>query len=250
MNHDQARAIEEASLNAWPAVQQLVYDGWLLRFGGGYSRRANSVNPLYAGSVAVPEKIARCEQIYREQQLAPTFRITPFIQPADLEDALARRGYEKQSPTSVQTLDLTDFVVQPSDAIRQWTTPAEAWLAQYVRMNQVSAEKKPALRAILNHILSKACFALLLHRQRAAACGLGVVEGSFVGLFDIVTDPVQRGQGFGLKLLHHLLGWARQQEATTAYLQVVADNEPALRLYHKLGFREAYRYWYRVKRGA
>jgi len=35
------------ALTTWPALQQRLYDGWVVRFARGHTRRANSVNPLY-----------------------------------------------------------------------------------------------------------------------------------------------------------------------------------------------------------
>ena len=71
------RQIEEAGLNAWPAHQQMLYDGWLLRFADGYTKRANSVNPVYRSNLEIDEKIKTCQEIYRNQGLPAVFRLTP-----------------------------------------------------------------------------------------------------------------------------------------------------------------------------
>jgi ribosomal protein S18 acetylase RimI-like enzyme len=72
------------------------------------------------------------------------------------------------------------------------------------------------------------------------------MQEGFFGLFDIVIDVGQRRQGHGERLVRDLLTWGKRQGACRAYLQVMLNNPPALRLYEKLGFREEYRYWYRV----
>jgi ribosomal protein S18 acetylase RimI-like enzyme len=41
-------------------------------------------------------------------------------------------------------------------------------------------------------------------------------------------------------------GWAAGRGARQLYLQVEEDNQPALRLYGRLGFRPSHRYHYRV----
>ena len=40
------RTLEELSMNALPALQTMLYGGWVLRFANGYTRRANSINPI------------------------------------------------------------------------------------------------------------------------------------------------------------------------------------------------------------
>jgi ribosomal protein S18 acetylase RimI-like enzyme len=80
-----------------------------------------------------------------------------------------------------------------------------------------------------------------------AACGLGVKQDRFLGIFDIVVNPRQRRQGCGKAVVEALLAWGKQEGARTAYLQVTAENEPARQLYAGLGFQEEYQYWYRVR---
>ena len=74
--------------------------------------------------------------------------------------------------------------------------------------------------------------------------GLGVVERGMLGLFDILVDVNSRRRGHGRRIVTSLMAWGREQGASTAYLQVAADNAAAIRLYHGLGFREVYSYGY------
>src|SRR5215469_5058482 len=96
---------EEASLCTWPALRELVHDGWVLRFSEGYTKRANSVNPLEAGSRGLAEKIQRCEAIYRANGLPTIFRLPSFL-PPEIDAALAARGYAVLDETLTLQMDL------------------------------------------------------------------------------------------------------------------------------------------------
>lgn len=95
-SHKLIQTIEEISLNAWPSLQQILYDGWILKFANGHTKRANSVNSVYTGTKDVYEKIERCEKIYIDKNLQPIFRITPIAQPENLDGILAHAGFKKR----------------------------------------------------------------------------------------------------------------------------------------------------------
>jgi GNAT superfamily N-acetyltransferase len=119
------------------------------------------------------------------------------------------------------------------------------WLAQFDHLHGAKTQGD-VHRDILQNIVLPTCFATLSRYRQIVACGLGVLEGESVGLYDIVTDPNRRRKGFSYALILNMLHWAKQNGATQAYLSVEANNSPALGLYAKLGFTEVYRYWYRV----
>lgn len=239
--------LEELSLNAWPALQTLLLDGWVLRFAGGYTRRANSVNPLYAASLPVDEKIAWCEQFYQAQGLPAVFKLTPPAQPATLDADLARHGYRLEARTSVQTLDLHSARFSAPATFAVTETLTEAWFSAFCLLSGTPAGHLAPMRQLLNLILPSHVFGWIHIDGQPVACGLSVTQAQSIGFYDIVVAPEQRGQGYGRQIMSGLLAHGQQQGAQQAYLQVMLNNQPALGLYAGLGFREAYQYWYRVK---
>ncbi len=244
------RFFEELSLNAWPCLQTIHYDGWLLRFANGYTRRANSVNPLYTSRLDTVEKIRRCEQVYHARGQPAIFKMTASAQPDDLDRLLAEQGYGQEALTSVQSVDLSRVEQPDLRTVAMISSElTDSWLASFCRLNNIDSRHVPTMRLMLNNVIPARCFVALRQGEQAEpiAVGLGVVERGYMGVFDIVTAGHMRGQGVGTQLMLHLLQWGRANGANHAYLQVMCNNTPALRLYARLGFQEVYQYWYRVK---
>ena len=241
------RLLEEVLLTAWPAIQTVWLDGWVLRFANGYTKRSNSVNPLYPSTQEPIGKIEESEGLYRKQGLKSVFKITPASQPADLDAILATRGYQVDSCTSAQLLDLDQWygTVDPEVVLSEKMT-AE-WLDAYCTMGRIESRYQATLCQMMELMVPAKCLAVVRREGQVVACGLGVRQGRFMGLFDIVVDEAVRRQGYGRRLVESLLIWGKREGAHLSYLQVMVGNEPALKLYARLGFREEYRYWYRVK---
>src|SRR3982750_4886269 len=87
------RHLEELSLNALPALETTYLDGWVVRFADGYTKRANSVNPLYTSVTDVEDKMDYCESIYAVRKQPTVYKMTPLAEPRDLDQFLTERGY-------------------------------------------------------------------------------------------------------------------------------------------------------------
>lgn len=251
MNHEKViQKIEELSINALPSLRTQLVDGWLLRFSNGYSKRANSINPLYTSNDQINKKIEKIGQIYRNKRLNAIYKLTPHVFPKNLDDVLAQAGYNVEGTTSVQLLSLYEFSETPSLShnIVIYNSLEDTWLTSFCKLNNVCEADMITLRDMLESIVPDVCYVLLLNeKEEIVACGLGVLEDHYIGLFDIVTHPHHRNKGYARQVILNILNWGKTNGAKHAYLQVVPNNDPAINLYSKLGFKEAYKYWYRIK---
>lgn len=255
---DLAWRAEQAGLHAAASPRETQVDGWLIRLSPGKARRSRCVNALGStGELPLDELLVRCRRSFEHAGLPVLFRITPFSRPEDLDAWLDARGWKAFDPTDVKVLPSLESVVLPaalSDAV-VGNTEAPAQLRalsadDYARL--VGAQRGSSQEDIRGHAerLKSAPIrhqAFCLHRADGEALAYGQIamDGTLVGLFDIVTVDQHRGQGHGRHLCAALLIEARRQGATQAYLQVAVDNTPAQALYAGLGFLPAYRYHYR-----
>jgi N-acetylglutamate synthase len=239
------RAVEGAAFCAWPALEQYDEAGWVVRFAGGYTKRANSVTPLGPGGPNLQVHVARCEAAYRGRGLPPIFRLVEPLAPEGLDGLLAARGYDLVDPTLVLAAPLAELAlpepVHPLSVARDIPT----WLQAYQQVCGTSLPQSAHGR-ILAAIQAPTLWVTIQHDGAPVACALGVAHDTYLGVYDLAVAPAWRRRGLGTALLAGLVHWGEQAGASWAYLQVVEANAAARALYEGLGFCRLYRYWYRV----
>ena len=244
--------VEDAGINASAPREQLWLDGWLVRFSPGKAKRARCVQAVAAGRLPLDERLRRCLSIYAEAGLKPYFRITPFSQPAGLDELLAARGMERIDDTRVMVASLDagaparDGSSDPSPAPQCSAIDGDAFAEWVGRQRGSSPEARAAHAERIRQ--SPVPYRALAIADASGATIVGgqvVVEGELAGLYDIFSAEAVRGRGLGRTLCRKLLQLAAAEGARTAYLQVEASNESARRIYRRLGFADAYAYHYR-----
>ena len=111
----EVRRLETLAFAGWPALESRDDAGWRLRFSGGYTKRANSINALGPNADTDAATLDRLETAYRERGRAPVWRLSPLAPPAAAE-ALTRRGYRPAERSLVQVCPLDRAFPPPTYA--------------------------------------------------------------------------------------------------------------------------------------
>ena len=225
VRNSQIRNLEHAAALAWPGAEQHWLDGWLLRFSGGASHRANSAVPLevHASLMALPAIV----DWYRERGVIPWLA---------LPDRLVR--VPEDAPAILESLVMTtELSVTPDDSASVAARPDERWMRVHDRGLDVGV-----LTAVLDGEVGFAT-------RASAAVGRAAVTSApdgtrWAGLAAVRVAEDHRREGHGRALCSTLLGWAAARGATRAYVQVLADNTAGRGLYESMGFTTQHRVRY------
>jgi GNAT superfamily N-acetyltransferase len=221
------RNLEYAAARAWPGVEQQWIGGWLLRYGHGSTRRANSAVPLEVrGDLrALPAIID-----WYAARSAPPLLVAP--------DRLFRvpPGVPVDGENVVMTRELAT-VPASTASVTMAPRPDERWLQLY--------ERGVPLDVLTAVVDGEVMFGGRGDAAVARAAVTSAPDGTrWAGLAAVHVAEAHRRKGHARALCQEMLAWAAGRGATRGYAQVLADNTPAIDLYESMGFTTQHRVRY------
>lgn len=127
--------------------------------------------------------------------------------PNAFDQKLEQRGYKIVTPTHLMITTLENKSFQTDATCITSSSPDELWQKICFDLHDLGENSRKTATAMFENIKNPAVYCRL-------------------------TDPADKSKSIGAK---------------NAYLQVVEDNLPAIKLYKSYGFSTLYNYWYRVK---
>lgn len=230
-----------------PPLERDRIGDWLLRAADGYTGRANSLLPVGDPGLPLQDAIARTREWYaaRGLPLAVQLALPEGREPADdlLGSLLLAQGCTLSPPVLVMTgatAQVPDCPLPQGCSLEVDDEPTDAFLA-------ASGERAIAHREAAMGILRGATdqgFLRVVQSGRTVAVVRSPVHDGWAGLFGLHVDPAHRRQGLGAALTAAVAAQARARGIPSLYLQVEADNAPAVDLYRRMGLTTHHVYWY------
>lgn len=243
MDRATLQEVDKIAAWAWPAFVVADVDGWLWRYSGGGSKRANSVLAMGWRGHDVERSVELVEKLYDERSAPPQFNVSDVSDPPNLDRILEARGYIAHEPVTTLAKAVDRKAKKPADVLEE-AMPSEGWMETYTSV--ISASRKPQAPKLVARVPEPRAFFSCVRDGRVVSAGLGVAKDGFAVVECMATKADARRSGGARSILAGIEAWAARQGARTLFLQAVTANAPAIALYTAAGYRRVMQNHYRV----
>lgn len=234
--------LQELMVAGMPALDTQWHGRWLLRSAAGYTGRANSLLPLGSPALSLEESVDFAERWYADRGRPPLVQLfgPQGFDPAsdELGAHLVARGWRIFQRTLVMTAGVPLATRPPTVGVLP--EPDERWWAG--ASPREWEHRRVASR--INALVPEAAYPLALEDGQPAGVARLAFTHGWLGVFSVHVPAAQRGRGIGRALMHAAFAEAAVRGISLSYLQVSADNTPAVRLYESLGYVVHHEYYY------
>jgi N-acetylglutamate synthase len=244
--------IEELAYELWPPEHEEILGDWKLRASQGFTKRANSVFTLNQ----IPNEanwLSRIESFYQKHQLPVHYHVSD-ASPQELRKLLANQGYYEHTGCYIMTAPTAEVLWKSkqlsglSYAMEVESTLAanadEDWIEDFIKIEEHDPIRQEFYSYMFQRIQGPQCYIKMQKNLQTIGIGTAIMKEDWTGLLNIGIDVSMRGRGLSYLLLYKLAEWSAEHKSTHMFLQVVADNKPAVALYKNIGFKPLYQYHY------
>jgi len=236
LTDDAVRRMERAHVRAWPALQTRTVDGWLCRRSGGGSQRANSVSAIEFTGTDPDVALVRAETLYQFWNAPARFHTYDLTRPEDLANRLQGRGYDC-GETTITMVKVPASTATEDPDVTLADRPDREWIGIY--LDAITESRRAVNMLILGSIPSPRAFFTFRSEGQAVSTALCVAGFGCAVIECVATRAEARRQGGAEKVVRAAENWAARQDIRLIGLQVVETNNPAVRLYRRMGFLSA-----------
>jgi N-acetylglutamate synthase len=250
-------AIERATLDAVAPNYVAQLPGWLVPFARGSVGRAKSAVPI-THAAPDPQAIKRILALYKagavDQNLglaAPQpaqFRLPSIARFDEFKVDLSSLGFVASKSTHVQTADpkalfKATHARDTQTRLLLSTRPDQSWAAVYRRQGFDAQDAEHRIRLL--SLAKDAVYGTVVnHDGFALTAGVMSISHGWASVHGIRTDPLYQGRGLATQLMAGFGQRAVERSLNSIFLQVEAENQNALRLYQRIGFKTQWQYTY------
>lgn len=246
--------LERVMAAGWPPLERAALGGWLLRAGGGFTGRANSVLPLGSPEVPLAEALDHCESWYDGRGLRRLFCLFGPAGFAVEDDPLGREllAREYRPFNSTVVLTATTRTLPPEsphpgrDRVQLESAPSPRWLDAWEAAAGHISGSPPELSvvtAVLTGSPAQLFASLEVGDLVVGVARLAFAQG-WAGISALHVAPEHRRSGVAGQLMGALADASRARGIRSVYLQVLKASSPARGLYAQLGFSTHHEYVY------
>lgn len=234
-------SIERATLAAVAPERVEALPGWLLPMDHGTVGRAHAAVPLWHDPASIAPWQAVAER-YLAAGHRPVFRLPETPAFGHMQTELAAAGWHRAQPTQVQVAPLAGLLGADTAACTLDERPDAAWMAMFLGEGLDPVDGASRSAALARAQDSR--YASLRVDGETRACGMACFAHGWLSVHGMRTAAAHRGQGLATRVLAAMAQEALARGTQRVFLQVDASNAPALSLYQRLGFGQAWTYTY------
>lgn len=143
------KEIELMLMRSWPALEEKIFDGWILRFSKGYTKRSNCINPLFESYFDLEEKYSYCDKLYRNKGIKVAYKIIDDKASLEVDEFLMKKGLDKRDVVTVKEIDLFSLNYSFKNIKVNWGFSKE-WFEFFTEENKLNEEEKSTLKILLD----------------------------------------------------------------------------------------------------